>query len=466
MMFLFQSARMMSHRVAVIGSGNWGSVAAKICGENCEARSDLFERDVRMWVRDEPVPIADDDEVGRTFASLEDARRGKLSRANNDAAARQLVYRLHAYRESGESKNDENDDENNDEVNLSLNALRHDVARCKDSSSAWIGLETVRMWWKREGSKARSARPLTAAVQRQRENVRYLPGIRLPENVHAVASLEDAVCDASMLVFVAPHQFMADIVAQVKRADAHRVGDARAVSLVKGMEVVENEPYVHLISHMIRDELGVDCATLMGPNIAGEIAREQYADATLGFRSAGQSEPELWRSLFHRPYFHVEPIDDVEGVELCGTLKNVVALAAGFTDGMNLGNSTRAAIMRAGLHEMRSFSRLLFAVKDETFFHAAGIGDLIATSLGGRNRLCAEHFVRHGGKKSFDDIEHELLGGQKLQGVLTSHEVQSVLRSLKLESSFPLFTTINRIVLGELPADSITQFNPPFVPFD
>merc|ERR1711862_305211 len=93
-------------------------------------------------------------------------------------------------------------------------------------------------------------------------------------------------------------------------------------------------------------------------------------------------------------------------------------------------------------------------VQTETFFESAGIADLITTCFGGRNRKCAEAFVRHhrsGSPKTWDAIEAELLGGQKLQGVLTSYEVQEILQKHGLEAKFPLYTTINRICSGAIP---------------
>jgi glycerol-3-phosphate dehydrogenase (NAD+) len=92
------------------------------------------------------------------------------------------------------------------------------------------------------------------------------------------------------------------------------------------------------------------------------------------------------------------------------------------------------------------FAKTMFpTVRDDTFYESCGIADLIATCCGGRNHRVAEVYARNGGRKSFDELEKELLAGQKLQGVLTSNEVQVVLRDRGWERDYPLFTAVNAI---------------------
>merc|ERR1711865_414278 len=114
-----------------------------------------------------------------------------------------------------------------------------------------------------------------------------------------------------------------------------------------------------LISTLIRDELSLDCSVLMGANIANEIALERFSEATVGYATGHQDSGDLWRKLFHADYFHVTAVPDVVGCELCGTLKNIVAIGAGFVDGLGLGNNTKAAVMRIGLVEMRRLAGML-----------------------------------------------------------------------------------------------------------
>ncbi|XP_058210795.1 glycerol-3-phosphate dehydrogenase [NAD(+)]-like [Rhododendron vialii] len=128
-----------------------------------------------------------------------------------------------------------------------------------------------------------------------------------------------------------------------------------------------------------------------------QIAVEKFSEATVGYRE-NKKIAEKWVRLFSTPYFMASACQDVEGVELCGTLKNVVVIAAGFVDGLEMGNNTKAAIMRMGLGEMKAFSQLLFSKKDSTFLESCDVADLITTCLGGRNRKCADAFARISGK--------------------------------------------------------------------
>ena len=154
----------------------------------------------------------------------------------------------------------------------------------------------------------------------------------------------------------------------------------------------------------------------------------------------------------------MDPVEDVVGAELCGALKNVVALGAGFCDGVGFGGNTKAAIIRIGLKEMATFCDLFYGdrnIQKETLLESCGLADLVTTCFGGRNRKCAEIFAKNikaGTKKDWATIETEELNGQKLQGTGTCEDVMTAIKAKNAEKKFPLFCKIHKIAFeGDAP---------------
>ncbi|KAJ3199154.1 Glycerol-3-phosphate dehydrogenase [Entophlyctis luteolus] len=295
---------------------------------------------------------------------------------------------------------------------------------------------TVTLYFASYGTMINGHR-LTSIINEKNENVKYLPNIKLPQNLIAHPTLLNAVEGATLLVFVVPHQFVKGICDQIRGTLR---SDARAISLIKGVDV--SSKGLELISDIIKEHLRCDVSVLMGANIANEVAQEKFCEATVGYKV--KENGMMWKQVFNTRYFRVTTIDDVAGVELCGALKNVVAIAAGLVDGLKYGDNTKAAIIRIGLSEMRKFSKQFHdGVKDETFFESCGVADVITTCFGGRNRKVAEAHVQTG--KSFEQLEAELLNGQKLQGTLTAREIYMILAPKNLTGEYPLFTQVYRI---------------------
>ena len=309
----------------------------------------------------------------------------------------------------------------------------------------------VRMWvFEEDVEHGGETRKLTEVINGEHENVKYLPGIKFTENVVADPDVTSAVKDATMLVFVLPHQFLAKTCPKI----TGMAEGCRAVSLIKGIEFEEEGPL--LISKMIKDEMGgMDVSVLMGANVANEVAQDEFCESTVGY--SDEANGAAFVRLFDCPTFRVGSINDVAGTELCGALKNVVALGAGFCDGLGLGGNTKAAIIRIGLAETAKFAKMFFdGIKDETFMESCGLADLVTTCFGGRNRKCAEAFAK--GEGDWEKIEADLLNGQKLQGTITAKDVSTVLKAKGLEAEFPLFTRINAIAFEGMPASEITTF--------
>ena len=158
---------------------------------------------------------------------------------------------------------------------------------------------------------------LTEIINTTHENVKYLPGCTLPSNVVAVPDLATAAADATILIFVLPHQFLPRLMPVIKTAMA---SNARAISLIKGIDF--DSSGIRLISQSIATELGVSCSVLMGANVANEVAKDEFSEATIGLSSGcGTGDGDVLRSLFNTDSFSIRVVDDVMGVELCGALK-------------------------------------------------------------------------------------------------------------------------------------------------
>lgn len=283
-----------------------------------------------------------------------------------------------------------------------------------------------------------NGRKLTEIINTEHENVKYLPGHKLPKNVVAVPDITDAMKGAKILIFVIPHQFISKLCDQMK---PHITEGTIGISLIKGID--EGPEGLTLISDIIREKLEIEVSVLMGANIASEVADEKFCETTIGAKN--ESNGLIFKELLQTPNFRINVVQESDTVELCGALKNIVAVGAGFCDGLGCGDNTKAAVIRLGLMEMIAFARLFCKgqVDSTTFLESCGVADLITTCYGGRNRKVAEAFVKT--SKSIAELEAEMLNGQKLQGPQTSAEVYKILQKKDMVNKFPLFAAVYQI---------------------
>ena len=259
------------------------------------------------------------------------------------------------------------------------------------------------------------------AMRERRENVKFLPGIPLPDGLELCEDLAAAAAGAGLLVAAVPAQFMRGVLRRL--AGCTRRGTP-IVSVAKG---IENRTLLRP-SQIVTDVLGrVPVAALSGPSHCEEVARG--LPATVAVASRNQSLASEAQRLFMTERFRVYTNDDVVGVELGGAVKNVIAIAAGICDGLRLGDNAKAALLTRGLAEMTRLG-VAMGARRHTFAGLAGIGDLITTCMSpyGRNRAVGVQIGQ--GKKL-----KEILAGmeQVAEGVRTTLSVRALARRHRVE---------------------------------
>ena len=226
---------------------------------------------------------------------------------------------------------------------------------------------------------ARDARQV-ADMQATRDNSRYLPGIALPAALELLGGELPALDDADLLIVGTP---MAALRGMLERLG----GLAAPVAwLCKGFEAPrEGFAAPGLLGHEIRAEVapGLKAGVLSGPSFAQEVARGQ--PTALVAASEHASVREALVAAFHSPTLRVYANEDIVGVEVGGAVKNVLAIATGLCDGLNLGLNARAALITRGLAEMTRLG-LALGAKAETFMGLSGLGDLVLTATGDLSR--------------------------------------------------------------------------------
>ena len=236
-------------------------------------------------------------------------------------------------------------------------------------------------------------------MKQDRYNPKFLPGIPIPPEMVITDDLKDAVLDCELLVFAVPSKYAYDVVCAIQKIQAD-FSKKVFLSVTKG---IETKKFLR-ISQMVEKELGnIAFAVLSGPNIAREVALGVPSIAVVASNQMAIAE-EI-QKIFNSQTFRIYTNSDVVGVELAGSLKNIIAIACGVCDGLGFGTNTKAAILTRGLSEMARFGEALGA-QSKTFSGLSGLGDLVTTSFNAqsRNRCLGEQLGK--GKTLKEILSH------------------------------------------------------------
>lgn len=278
-------------------------------------------------------------------------------------------------------------------------------------------------------------------IQTERENRRLLPGVTLPASVSVTSDLERALDQAEFIVAAVPTQFLRSA---LEHAKPYLNRERPVVSVVKG---IENATFQRP-SEIIQDVLGNrGVVALSGPSHAEEIGRRLPATVVAASGDLGLARQV--QRMFNTQRFRVYTNLDLIGVELAGALKNVIAIAAGISDGLGYGDNAKSALMTRGLVEMTRFGQR-FGAEAATFSGLAGMGDLITTCVSpyGRNRRVGERLGR-------GETLTRILGAMEAvaEGVATSRSVFEISEQEGIET--PIMAEVYRVLFeGKCPADA------------
>ena len=284
------------------------------------------------------------------------------------------------------------------------------------------------------------------AIRQSGRNQAYLPGADLPAALAVTSDLDDATAGADVWLVAVPSQSVRAVVGPL----AERVGGATVVSVAKGIETGTLLTTTGVLREVLPDVPAGRVGVLYGPSHAEEVARDRPTSVVAAFPDAAVAAAV--QDLFMRPSLRVYTNTDLVGVEVGGSVKNVMAVAAGMSDGLGLGDNAKAALVTRGLAEITRLG-LAMGADAHTFAGLAGLGDLVVTcfSRHSRNRAFGERVGR--GETQTEALAHSTM---VVEGVKTTASARALAQRYGVE--MPITEAVWRILFDGLdPARAVGQ---------
>ncbi|NCV54252.1 MAG: NAD(P)-dependent glycerol-3-phosphate dehydrogenase [Betaproteobacteria bacterium] len=273
-----------------------------------------------------------------------------------------------------------------------------------------------------------------SGMKKARSNPKYLGDFTFPDHLELTASLDEAVLTSDVIISSVPTSAFAEIIQNIQSIDPAKP----IIWTNKGLETNSSLfPHEIIHDHLINKDLAY--GVLSGPSFAAELVRDLPTAVTLAISNSVAK-------IFHHGSMRVYLSDDIAGVTVGGSLKNIIAIASGISDGMGFGNNARAALITRGIAEITRFGKTLNA-SEETFIGLAGIGDLLLTCTGqySRNR---EVGIRLAEGKSLDSILSSL--GHVAEGVNACFELVKRIKDTNID--MPITCEVYRVLTNEISA--------------
>lgn len=284
-----------------------------------------------------------------------------------------------------------------------------------------------------------------AAIRRDGENARYLPGTKLPEFVSATSNLGEALCEREAVVLAIP----STAVRSVARLLAGGIGpDVLLINAGKGLESNTGLRGSQVLREVLGDDIGGQCVVLSGPNLAVELANGVPTATVVA--CADLQRAAVAQEIFSSASLRVYRNPDVAGVELGGALKNVLAIGAGICDGLGYGDNTKASLVTRGLIEITRLGVALGA-DARTFSGLSGFGDLVATCASRLSRNLRLGLMLGQGMTPQDSLSKL---GQVAEGMHTCEAAYAL--SARLSVEMPITSQVYAVIFeGKSPRQAV-----------
>ncbi|MCL5073403.1 MAG: NAD(P)-dependent glycerol-3-phosphate dehydrogenase [Actinobacteria bacterium] len=288
-------------------------------------------------------------------------------------------------------------------------------------------------------------------IKENRTNFKYTGNILIPENVTGVFESSELFINSELIILALPSHAIRAIILNFRKDLLKNSRSIKAIiNVAKGLETGTNLRLTEVIRECIPQRLSNKIAVLSGPNIATEIVNKLPSVSVIS--STNKELLKYLQNVFFTDYFRVYTNEDIVGVEIAGAVKNIIAIAAGISDGLGYGANAKASLITRGLYELSKIGKF-FGANLQTFSGAAGMGDLIATCISkdSRNRNVGERLARG---ESINNIIESMY--MIAEGINTTKAIHEIAKINKLEA--PITEIVYKIIYKGLnPASSVNQ---------
>ncbi len=264
-------------------------------------------------------------------------------------------------------------------------------------------------------------------------NARYLPNVTLPENLHISDSIEDCIDQAEFPVIAVPSHAFSEILNKIT------MPIKGLAWITKGIDPSSNKLLSELVFEKFGDKFPI--AVISGPSFAKEVAEE--LPTALVIASNNQTYASSITKILHNDSLRLYASQDINGVQICGAVKNVIAIACGISDGLKFGANARAALITRGIKEMQRLGHV-FKAQTETFMGLAGTGDLVLTCTDNQSRN------RRFGLKLGEGIDAETAKqeiGQVVEGSQNAEQIHYLAKKHKID--MPICNEVYEILTNQ-----------------